>query len=93
LTKVLTCDENINVARVKSREAAGGHSVSEDKIRKRYHRSLALLPQLVDVCDKILIYDNSDLPTLIFSKDGKNTGIFPNNFWTEAGLRKLLDLG
>ena len=33
---VLTSDENINVARVKARHAAGGHDVPADKIRARY---------------------------------------------------------
>ena len=69
---VLTCDENINVARVRSRYSAGGHDVPEDKIRARYNRALALLPRLIEVCDKILVYDNSDTPLLIFKKD--NTG-------------------
>src|SRR5690554_1670157 len=31
---VLTCDANINVARVKARYAAGGHDVPEEKVRK-----------------------------------------------------------
>lgn len=52
---ILTCDENINVARVKPRFASGGHDVPEDKIRVRYHRTLALLPRLISVCDKMLI--------------------------------------
>ena len=30
---VLTCDESINVARVKARHMVGGHDVPEDKIR------------------------------------------------------------
>jgi len=89
---VLTSDENINVARVKSRCAAGGHDVPEDKIRKRYHRALALLPQLVNVCDKILIYDNSDKPSLIFRKENLETEVFPNVFWSKSALRKLLKL-
>jgi predicted ABC-type ATPase len=41
---VLTCNENINVARVKARHASGGHYVPENKIRKRYHKALALIP-------------------------------------------------
>ena len=89
---VLTSDENINVARVKARCAAGGHDVPEDKIRKRYHRALALLPQLVDVCDKILIYDNSDKPSLVFRKENHQTDVLPNSFWSESALRKLLKL-
>ena len=87
---VLTCDENINVARVRARHTAGGHDVPEDKIRTRYHRALALIPRLLNVCDKILIYDNSDLPTLIFRKENGKTSIFPNNLWPEIDLRQLL---
>ena len=89
---VLTCDENINIARVKARQASGGHGVPEDKIRSRYRRSLALLPRLIGVCDKILIYDNSDKPSLIFSKDNVYVEVFPNIHWTEADLRILLKL-
>ena len=89
---VLTSDENINVARVKARYASGGHNVPEDKIRTRYHRALALIPQLIDVCDKILIYDNTVMPSLIFKKEGIRTEVFPNNFWSEDTLRKLLRL-
>ena len=89
---VLTSDENINVARVKARYTKGGHDVPEDKIRARYHRALALLPQLLEICDKILIYDNSDKPALIFSKENTYSEIFPNKFWSETALRKLLEL-
>jgi len=89
---VLTCDENINVARVKSRHAAGGHDVPENKIRTRYRRALDLLPQLIDICDKILIYDNSDVPLLIFKKDKINSEFFPNKFWSESALLKLFNI-
>ena len=89
---VLTCDENINVARVKARFAAGGHDVPEDKIRTRYHRALALLPRLIELCDKILVYDNSDTPSLIFSKQGTSKKLSPNAHWTETGLKKLLGM-
>ena len=89
---VLTCDENINIARVKARVASGGHDVPEDKIRVRYNRALKLLPQVVDVCDKILIYDNSDMPILIASKDINGMKIFPSAFWPEAGIKELLGI-
>jgi predicted ABC-type ATPase len=90
---VLTNDVNINVARVKRRHALGGHDVPEDKIRSRYHKALALLPQLIDVCDKILIYDNSnDTPSVIFSKEYGYSAISPNNRWSEPALRKLLGM-
>ena len=87
---VLTCDENINVAGVRARCAAGGHDVPEDKIRTRYHRALALVPRLAKICDKLLIYDNSDTPALIFSKDNTKFNIYANKFWPEQAIRKLL---
>jgi len=87
---VLTCDENINVARVKARHKAGGHDVPEDKIRTRYHRALALIPRLLSVCDKILVYDNSDKPTLIFHKANGIVSTYPNDLWTETELQQLL---
>jgi len=55
---VLTCNVDINVARVRSRVLEGGHDVPEDKIRSRYAKALELLPQVIDVCDKIYIYDH-----------------------------------
>ena len=88
---VLTCDENINVARVKARHVAGGHDVPEEKIRIRYHRALALVPRLLNVCDKILIYDNSEKPTLIFRKETGFVSTYPNDLWPETALRQLLD--
>ena len=89
---VITCDENINVARVRARHSAGGHDVPEEKIRARYHRSLALLPRLIDICDKILVYDNSETPTLVFSKANAYTEIFPSDCWPKDRLLKLINL-
>ena len=89
---VLTCDENINVARVRARVAAGGHGVPEDKIRSRYNRALKLIPELVVVCDKILIYDNSDVPTLIFKKENGIAEQFPSMIWTKEKLIMLLGI-
>jgi len=89
---VLTCSENINVARVKSRYAYGGHDVPEDKVRERYHRALALLPRLIDVCDKMLVYDNSERPSPIFYKIDKQIVVIPNNVWSEPALRQLFGL-
>ena len=89
---VLTCDESINVARVKARHAAGGHKVPEDNVRERYQRALALIPRLVDVCDKMLIYDNSVSPKLIFHKEKAGTAIFSSELWSYEALQYLLTL-
>ena len=87
---MLTCNENINVARVKARHASGGHDVPEDKIRVRYHRALALIPRLLNVCNKVMIYDNSVKPTLIFRKENGIIEVYPNNLWPDAALQQLL---
>jgi len=89
---VLTNNENINVARVKARHARGGHDVPEDKIRVRYHRALALLPQLVELCDAIQIYDNSSEPEPVFSKENSIFKFFPNRFWPESKLKELIGI-
>lgn len=56
---VATDDPIINVSRVRSRVALGGHPVPEDKIFKRYHRSLGLLRQAVSHSNRAYIFDNS----------------------------------
>ena len=56
---ILTTDPMINVLRVKSRVEAGGHDVPKEKIISRYDRALALVKELIKVCDICHIYDNS----------------------------------
>lgn len=46
---VLTADVNINIMRVRSREALGGHGVPEEKIRSRYEKALNLIAELSEV--------------------------------------------
>ena len=66
---VLTADPQINVFRVVTRVAAGGHDVPVDKIIARYNRALDLVKELVPVCDVCHIYDNSlNAPFRIFKK-------------------------
>ena len=66
---ILTTDPMINVLRVKSRVEAGGHDVPKEKIISRYDRALALVKELIKVCDICHIYDNSsNKPFRIFKK-------------------------
>ena len=87
---ILTCNADINVARVRGRVSEGGHDVPEGKIRSRYIKALKLLPQLIDVCDKMLIYDNSVMPSLVFSKDVDGNKYFQNDIWSIEKLKELL---
>ena len=69
---VLTADPMINVWRVRSRVESGGHDVPEEKIVKRYDKTLALIKDLVEVCDICHIYDNSgNKPFRVFKKRKK----------------------
>ena len=38
---------------------AGGHPVTENKIRQRYHRLWALVAEAITRCDQATVYDNS----------------------------------
>lgn len=87
---VLTCSPDINAARVKSRVEAGGHDVPEEKIYGRYYRALALLPLVMSICDKMLVYDNSVAPALILRKDGAGTEQYPSAIWPKERLAALL---
>ena len=86
---VLTSDVNINVLRVESREAMGGHGVPEDKIRSRYQKALALIPQLVEVCDVMHIYDNSSRPFRIFKKRKTDYFYWENDYWSKERIQRL----
>ena len=70
---VTTLSPEINVERVKIRVSQNGHDVPVDKIHSRYHRTTALLPDIITAADEVYVYDNSGLaPRLTFSKkDGK----------------------
>jgi len=48
---ILTADPMINVWRVKTRVLSGGHDVPEEKIIYRYDKALALVKDLVGICD------------------------------------------
>lgn len=56
---VATEDPEINVSRVESRVAQGGHNVSREKIVDRYYRSLDLLADAVQYSNRAYIFDNS----------------------------------
>ncbi len=86
---VLTASSDINVSRVLIRLSTGGHGVPEDKIRSRYDKALALIPELIPVCDIINIYDNTLDPFRIFSKKLGTYRLWENTFWDKEKIRAL----
>ena len=56
---VSTEDCDINVSRVKQRFESGGHDVPEEKIRKRYVKSMELIRQALRFSNRAYFFDNS----------------------------------
>lgn len=64
--------EDLAVARVHHRVAAGGHSVPDNKIRERYQRLWALVATAASRADSATFYDNSGIrgPRIIAQVSG-----------------------
>ena len=86
---VLTENPEINEIRVLARESHGGHGVPAEKIRSRYAKCLNLLPELVNVCDVMHIYDNSKEPFRIFKKRKTEYFYWENEFWDRIRIEEL----
>lgn len=86
---ILTENADINVVRVNAREALGGHGVPEDKIRSRYEKALALIPELVEICDVLHIYDNTKEPFRIFKKRKDICYRWSNRYWSNEKIEVL----
>jgi predicted ABC-type ATPase len=59
---VSTIDPRYNILRVADRVNAGGHDVPPQKVIERYYRSLSLLPLAIEVADRVVLVDNTELP-------------------------------
>lgn len=87
---VLTIDPQINIARIKSRVAAGGHDVEKSKEIDRYYKSINNIKKLIDICDIMHVYDNTDTPQRIIRKHKEDFSIYPNEYWSEQDILNLL---
>ena len=90
---VLTCDYNINISRVEMRKQTGNHDVPRDKIIKRYTKALNLIPDLIEVCDIVHIYDNSGEKAFrIFKKRKDDYYHWENEFWNYSKIESLTQI-
>lgn len=89
---VLTCNYEINIMRVRMRKKMEKHGVPEDKIKKRYKKALKLLPELIEVCDIVHIYDNSDNAFRIFKKRKDVYYHWENEHWNYSDIKKLTNI-
>ena len=86
---VLTSDVKINIFRIETREISGGHGVPKDKIISRYDKALRLIPQLVEICDILHIYDNTKEPFRIFKKRKDVYYHWANDYWSDEQIKQL----
>ena len=89
---VLTSDYKINITRVNIRESMGGHNVPEDKIKSRYFKALNLIPKLIELCDIVHIYDNTNVPFRIFKKRKDEYYHWGNKYWNFSDIEKLTEI-
>ena len=90
---VLTASYKLNIARVKSRVALGGHDVDAETIKKRYKKSLDNIGHLMDICDILHVYDNTnEKPVRIIRKHKDDVTVFPNENWDEEKTYKLIEI-
>jgi predicted ABC-type ATPase len=86
---VLTVNAELNVGRVRSRVAAGGHDVPRAKTIGRWSRSVANLREFIDLSHEAYVIDNTGEPDVVFHKDAAGETFFPNQHWPESSLRQL----
>ncbi|MYN29196.1 zeta toxin family protein [Duganella levis] len=98
LTFITTDDPEKNVERVTYRYETGsttGHYVQPEKVRERYHRTLALLPRAAEIADAVYVYDNSvndkgATLQVVIERDGQFSVADDAKAWAVAQLIKPL---
>lgn len=89
---VITASSKINISRVKVRVHNGGHDVPEDKIVSRYEKSLRNISRILQYCDIMHIYDNTESAVRIFRKHNEEPyKIIYNKYWSKSDIKRLLD--
>lgn len=90
---VLTADVELNILRIKARQQRGGHGVPSDKVRSRYEKSLANIPEFVELCDVCHIYDNTGQELRrIFKKKRDEITFWTTQIWTQNKIKSLVNL-
>ena len=79
--------ENPQIAkdRVKLRVSKGGHGIPDENIERRYYASLKNLKGVVEICNEINVYDNTEIfREIIDFKDG-------NLIWKARNMPRWTD--
>lgn len=86
---VLTVDPKINITRIQSRVASGGHNVDSSKVVNRYYKSINNIKELIEICDIMHVYDNTETPQRIIRKHKEDLSIYPNEYWSDQNILEL----
>ncbi len=92
---ICTDDPSINSRRIARRRGEGGHTVPEDKIVRRYAKSIANCAAVIKTVDRAYIYDNSvedrDPQLLFRTEEGALRKVYcqPVNEWARAIFGRL----
>ena len=87
---VVTIDPKVNIERIADRVADGGHAVPSGKVESRFFKSLSMVPELIDTCDVLHIYDNTGTgPERIFKKKRDSILFFETDYWTIRDIEIL----
>lgn len=80
--RIRTYLESVDIAieRVAGRVKNGGHGIKEEDIRKRYESSLKNFKSVIELCDKVYVYDNTE--------KFKEIAIFDNGKILDGSLKK-----
>lgn len=58
---------------------------------KRYYKSLDHIKLLLELCDILHVYDNTEEPVRIIRKHKQDISIFPNDLWSEERIFELIE--
>jgi len=84
LVFVSTSDPEINVRRVGQRVLAGGHDVNPARVRERYEKVHAFLPEVIGLADIALVFDNSAPDNPIKSCSPRARKMESSNPWSHS---------
>lgn len=91
---VSLADPELNKHRVQTRVAQGGHPVDEDKISKRYYRTMDNLYEALKIADTAYLFDNSaGVPNMFGVKEFGKINILSDYVpkWFETYFINLVD--
>lgn len=86
---VLTSNHDVNIARVSVGKSMGGQDIPKDEIKSQYQKAINLIPDLIEICDVIQIYDNTNVPFKIFKKRNDEYYRWQNRYWSHFDIEQL----